>query len=490
VFLLILGSLHGQVSHFKINYFDPIVTSHGNSSILFQEDLSAFKGYPQNENVDTRIIIFWDTTLNHNSANFQNATRLINKYLVGKETNVSTAVYLFQISNDVFWKDLVAPVSNDKGSNAKVKPGKLATHLSALVLSDSDYEMNEREKHFLSSKRSTQEHTLRFYTTENLKRSFLFMEKERYGASCLLNEDSLLITALAQMYNKDLVLERSSNDRDSKIKELSEELSRVQNEFTKLRDSLKRKEPRLPYRLRLINSLHSGRRTSFQLPNDQHIDFRGVVYNSGFSAGYIWRNYCFNVGISSFTGNFSSIGKMDWSIVTKESGYSRISNISAYNERIDLKGMESQITVNRYLFKNIKQLSIFSGLTMSSISSAYYKASAEEWSILRMYDNYPTEVTDIPNLGLMKDSVIYDVGKIEYEAAFSVPIGFSYEYEVSKRWEVAAFVSRNLAIRHWKTSKVDNVPYESLNDTGSVVQWASYMPIYSWRLGFDIIFNL
>jgi hypothetical protein len=482
--------IHGQVTAFKIDYYEPIVTKHGNSSLQFTEDLSIFSNYPDDPSVETRIILFWDTTLNHNAANFQNASRLIQKFLVGKQTNEKTAVYLFQITNDIFWKDLIPPIGADQKSNARVKPGKLATHLSALVLSNSEDQLKEREKHFSKSKKATQEHTLRYYTSEDLKRKFLFMEKERYGSSCLLNEDSLLITSLALMWDKELVIQRSANDRDAKIDNLSDDLEKLSIEYKSLRDSLESEHPKLPYCVKLVNAIHLNSTTRFQLPDDQEIRFKGFIYSSGLALGYNWRNYRLNLGLNAFTGGIQSIGGIDWSVSTEQNGYNQIARIKSYKELISFRGLESTITLDWWPSTKFKRWSLFSGLSISTLSSTYYVASADEWSIARRYPDYEQEVTNIPDLGLFNDSSVYNVGSIEYKTAFYIPFGVSYEYAVSKRWFIGGFISRNLAMRNWKTDPRERAPYSSVDDFGSVAQWYDLMPIFPWKLGAAITYNL
>lgn len=485
-----IALIHGQVTEFKINYCEPIITNHGNGAIHFEEDLGIFSMYPDDASVETRIIILWDTTLNHNEVNLHNTKRLINKYLVGKQTNEKTAVYIYQITNDIFWKELVAPVNSDQKSNAKVKPGKLATHLSAIILSDSEEQLKEREKHFAKSRKTTQEHTLRYYTSEDSRRKFLFMEKERYGSSCLLNEDSLLITSLALMWDKDLIIQRSAMDRDYKISSLSEDLAKLRSEITGLRDSLERRQPKLPYCFRLTNAMQLSSTTNFQLPDKQELRYKGFLYSSGLAIGYNWRSYRFNFGISAFAGGLQTDGKIDWSASTAHTGYNQIARIQAYEELINFRGIESTITADWRFSPAFKQWSVYSGISVSTVTSAYYVASADQWSVARQYENYAQEVTNIPDLGLVSDSSIYKVGSIDYKAAFSIPLGVSYEYEVSKRWLISGFISRNMALRNWKTDPKLTAPFSSESEIGSIAQWNSNMPIFPWKIGASILCNL
>jgi hypothetical protein len=492
--LLIISSISedvcGQNSLQKIRIADAVEFPHGNGRFDFSQDLNFFLENPRDSDIDTRVIIFIDSTLNNNGVVQNKTTNFLRKLLENKETNVKTVVYLCLVPNDVLWRDLsIVASSVEKPGKQKSKNGRLITHLSALVLSNSQAELDERCEHFNTSKSAAREHTTRYYANSNLNKEFLFVEKEKYGASCIINEDSLLVNALSSMWNKDLILKGATDKCEYELGKISRDFSNLSSQVRHYKDSLKRGEPKTPWQFNINNSWHFGLAMNTPLPN-KDLTLKGTLYSSGLSVGYIHRKYGFYLGLNNFNGRIESADKLDFTNTIVSDRYTQISRVGAYHESIDLSGIRLSATCVWRPMDKLPQLAFFAGIALNSMRSASYKANADVWSISRKYENYSIEITDIPELGLVADSTIDIAGAMNLKSAWSIPVGFSYSFKVSSRWGVGGFFARNFAVRNWKTERLEGTPYDAFNNKGSLVQWSYCLPIIPWEAGISITYDL
>jgi hypothetical protein len=480
----------GQNSLQKISLLDAVKCPHGNGRFDFSQDLNFFLQNPGDADIDTRVIIFIDSTLNNDGDAQKKTTKLLQAFLENKETNVKTVVYLCLVPNDVLWSDLsIVDPPLEKPGKQKSKSGRLITHLSALVLSNSPSELRERCEHFAREASATREHTTRYYVSSKLNKEFLFVEKAKYGASCIVNEDSLLIKALSTMWNKDLVLKQAANKCEYELGKISKDFSDLDSLMDHYQDSLNRGEPKTPWQIMMNNYFHFGLSMNTSLPNKE-LSLKGSLYSSGLSVGYIYRKYGFYLGVSSFSGRVESADKLDFTNTIVSDRYTQISRVGSYHESIDLSGIRLSASCDWHPIYQLPQLALFGGITLNSLRSASYKANAAVWSISRKYDNYSVEITDIPELGLVADSTIDIAGSMSLKSAWSIPVGVSYSFKMSSRWGVGGFFARNFAVRNWITERLDGTPYDAINIKGSLVQWSYSLPVIPWEAGISIIYDL
>jgi hypothetical protein len=481
---------NAQITDFKIQFGKVAPSIKANGQYFFGEELIRMNNFMQDTSIHTRVIIFFDEVTFDSKAE-KNLERLIKKYLQGAEANSSTTVWIQPVSNDIFWKDLnVVLDPNDKYAKDLGKVGRSAIHLSSIVIADDNEEWESLKSSFDKTYRGN-EHCVRTYSLTSTNKDYHFVEKERFGASCIYNEDSLVVTALASMWNKELVAVREIAKHKKELQRLTDNLKSRESEISDLKRGMRDLQPITSFSIGLSNQSWFAAGESGKLWDGNTLHLKGMAWSSGVIAGYqVSDKWTIQASHSRFMGSLETKDALHWELETEGALYSKVIEVKGFEEELNLLGNCSTIGFSYFPIKDLKHIRVSAGIGWAAMKSANYNYSMDAWNIYRRYNAFDLVIDNVPELGLVNRSDIETSGRLSLRKALFIPLGLQHIWQINPKFQLTAQINRNVVLRNFESESESYNPFSDSLSKGSALSAVSYLPMLKWNFGIHLIYQI